>query len=244
MISPVVNALAIVLGSVIGLILKKGIPEHLTDSMMKALGLCVIYVGITGILQGNNTLVILVSMVIGTLIGESVDLDLRIRHLGDWVETKVKRVNNDAHPVAEASINDTSSINDTTSIAEGFVTATLLFAVGAMAIVGSLQSGLTGNHEMIFTKSIIDFIVAIIFASTKGIGVVFSAIAILLYQGSIVLLSSWMAPLLTDVAISEMTAVGSLVILALGLNMLNITKIKVMNLVPSIFLPILFVLFM
>jgi len=241
MISPVVNAVAIVLGSIIGLFLKKGIPERLTDSLMKALSLCVIYIGITGILKGNNTLIIIISMVIGTLIGEGVDLDLRVRHLGDWVEAKVKKKADKDQDAAS----ETSSIErETSSIAEGFVTATLLFAVGAMAIVGSLQSGLTGDHEMIFTKSIIDFVTAIIFASTKGMGVIFSAIVILVYQGSIVLLSSWIAPLLTDVVIYEMTAVGSLVILALGLNMLGLTKVKVMNLVPAIFLPILLLLFL
>ena len=227
MISPVVNALAVIVGSLIGLLLKKGIPERLTDAIMKALGLCVIFIGIKGILNGENTLLIIISMVLGTLIGEGLNLDLRIRHLGDFVEEKFKKE-------GEKNL----------GIAEGFVTATLLFCVGAMAIVGSLQSGLTGNHETIFTKSILDFVAAIIFASTKGIGVIFSAAAILFYQGSIVLLSAWIAPFLTDAVVNEMTAVGSLVILALGLNILGLTKIKVMNLVPAIFLPILLMLFL
>jgi len=227
MISPVVNAVAIVIGSLIGLLLKKGIPERLTDSVMKALGLCTIFIGIKGVLAGENTLILIISMVLGTLIGESLDLDLRINHLGEWVELKFKK-----------------EADENLGIAEGFVTATLLFCVGAMAIVGSLQSGLTGDHEMIFTKSVLDFVAAIVFASTKGVGVIFSAVAILIYQGSIVLLSSWVAPFLTTTVIYEMTAVGSLLIFALGLNILGITKIKVMNLVPAIFLPILFMLFL
>jgi len=228
MISPVVNAVAIIIGSLIGLLLKKGIPKRLTDSVMKALGLCTTFIGITGLLKGENVLVLIVSMVLGTLIGEGIDLDLRINHLGEWVERKLKK-------------NDSQK---NSGFAEGFVTATLLFCVGAMAVVGSLQSGLTGDHEMIYTKSILDFIAAIIFASTLGIGVMFSAVAVLIYQGSIVLLSSWIAPFLTDATIGEMTAVGSLLIFALGLNILGITKIKVMNLVPAIFIPILLMLFL
>ena len=228
MISPIVNAVAIVIGSLIGLLLKKGIPKRITDSVMKALGLCTVFIGIKGLLSGENVLVLIISMVLGTLIGEGIDLDLRINRLGEWVELKFKKDGGKKSP----------------RIAEGFVTATLLFCVGAMAIVGSLQSGLTGDHEMIYTKSLLDFIASIIFASTLGFGVIFSAITVLIYQGSIVLLSSWIAPFLTDATIGEMTAVGSLIIFALGLNIIGITKIKVMNLVPAIFIPILLMLFL
>lgn len=227
MISPIVNALAIVAGSFIGLLLKRGIPARLTDGTMKALGLCVVFIGVKGLSSGENTLVLIISMVVGTLMGEVADLDLRIRHLGDWVEGRFKKEE-----------------GQKLGIAEGFVTATLLFCVGAMAIVGSLQSGLTGNHETIFTKSILDFVAAIIFTTTKGIGVAFSAVAVLVYQGSLVLLATWIAPFLNDAVIGEMTAVGSLIILALGLNLLGVTKIKVMNLVPAIFLPVLLLLFL
>lgn len=227
MISPLVNALAIVIGSLIGLLFKKGIPERFSSMMMKALGLCVIFIGITGLLKGEHTLILIISMILGTLIGEGLNLDGRMIKLGAWVEQKFSKKD-----------------EENLSIADGFVTATLLFCVGAMAIVGSLQSGLTGDHETIFTKSMLDFVSAIIFASTKGIGVMFSAVAILIYQGSIVLLSGWLAPFLTEVMIGEMTAVGSLIILALGLNILGVTQIKVMNLVPAIFLPILLLLFL
>jgi len=227
MISPIVNALAIVMGSLIGLLLKKGIPERLSTSLMKALALCVIYIGIKGVLTGEKTLMLIIAIVIGTLIGEGIDLDKRVHAFGDWIESKIKK-------------NDKSE----TSIAEGFVAATLLFGVGAMAIIGSLQSGLTGDHETIFTKSIIDFVVAMIFTTTKGVGVMLSGVAILFYQGSIVLASTWLAPLLTEGIINEMTVIGSLIIIALGLNMLEVTKIKVMNLVPAIFLPIILMRFM
>jgi len=227
MISPLVNSLAILVGSLIGLLLKKGIPERLTESVMKALGLCVIFIGIRGFFYGENVLVLIVSMVVGTLIGEGFDLDSKLTKFGAWLEGKF-RSKNGKKP----------------KIAEGFITATLLFCVGAMAIVGSLQSGLTGNHEMIFTKSLLDFVAAIIFTSTLGIGVALSAGSVLIYQGLIVTLSTWFAPLLTYSVIYEMTSVGSLIILALGLNIIGVTKIKVMNLVPAIFLPILLMLFM
>ena len=130
------------------------------------------------------------------------------------------------------------------SIADGFVTASLLFCVGAVAIVGALNDGLTGNHDMLFAKSLLDGISSIVFGASLGLGVAFSAVAIFIYQGSIALLASFLQPLLNDAVIAEMTCVGSLLIVALSLNMLGLTKIKVMNLVPAIFLPILLCMFM
>ena len=130
------------------------------------------------------------------------------------------------------------------SIAEGFVTASLLFCVGAMTIVGSPQSGLQGNHEMLFNKSMLDFVAAIIFSSSLGIGVLLSAAFVFTYQGAITLLAQWVAPFLSDVVIAEMTCVGSVIIIGLALNMLGITKLKVMNYVPAIFVPIILCRFM
>jgi hypothetical protein len=164
-------------------------------------------------------------MVIGAIIGELLDLDLRMRHLGDWVQEKTKRL---------------SLGGGKASISDGFVTASLLFCVGAMAIVGALNDGLTGDHSMLFAKSMLDGISSIVFSASLGIGVAFSAVAIFLYQGIIAVLASFLSPLLDpNTVIPEMTCVGSLLIVALGLNMLDLTKIKVMNLVPAIFLPIL-----
>ena len=221
MISVFVNAGAVVAGSCIGLLLKKGIPERLSDMLMKALGLCTLYIGISGALKGENTIILIVSMVVGVLIGEGIDLDDKLNRLGKFLETRF------------------SKEGEKVSIAEGFVSASLLFCVGAMTIVGSLQSGLTGNHEMIFAKSMLDFVAAIIFTSSLGIGVFFSAVFVLVYQGAIVLLAQWISPLLTDYTIGEMTCAGSVIIIALGLNMLGITKLKVMNFVPAIFVPML-----
>ena len=168
-------------------------------------------------------------MVIGAVIGELLDLDRRMRTLGDWVQTKTERL--------------VKGDSGAPSISEGFVTASLLFCVGAMAIVGALQDGLTGDHSTLFAKSLLDGISSIVFGAYLGLGVSFSAVAVLIYQGLIALLASFLAPLLGDAVIAEMTCVGSLLIVALSLNMLGLTKIKVMNLVPAILLPIVLCLF-
>lgn len=227
MLGTIVNVVAVIIGGSIGLLLKKGLSDKMADTLMKGLGLCTLYLGVSGSLKGENSLILILSMVIGTLIGEGIDLEKRLNQLGDFVEKRFKGKN--AGKV---------------SIAEGFVTASLLFCVGAMTIVGSLQSGLQGNHEMLFNKSMLDFVAAIIFASSLGIGVLFSAVFVLVYQGSITLLAQWVAPLLSDTVINEMTCVGSVIIVGLALNMLGITKLKVMNYVPAIFIPIILCMFM
>ncbi len=227
MTGTIVNTIAVIIGSLIGIFLKHGLPEKMADTLMKGLGLCTFYLGVTGLMKGENSLILILSVVIGTLIGEGLALEDRINHIGIWLETRFSSKNTGKQ-----------------SIAEGFVTASLLFCVGAMAIVGSLQSGLTGNHEMIFNKSILDFVAAIIFASSLGIGVIFSAVFVFLYQGSITLAAQWIAPFLTEATVNEMTCVGSVIILGLALNMLGITKLKIMNYVPAIFIPIVLCNFM
>ncbi len=221
-----VNMVAVLAGGSIGLLLNSRFPKAIGDSLMKALGLCVLLIGITGILKCENQLVIIISMALGTIMGEFLDLDAKLNSLGLRLQSKFKKE------------------DSKTSIAEGFVNAGLLFCVGAMSIVGSLQSGLVGDNSMIYTKSLLDFISSMIFASALGVGVLFSIALILLYQGSIVLLAHYLAPLLTDIVINDMTATGSLIIIGLAFNMLGITKLKVMNYVPAIFLPIILYIFM
>ena len=196
---------------------------------MQGVALCVLFLGISGCLKGSNSLIAILSMVLGALIGELLDLDRRMRSLGDWVQ---KRTEHLVRGGGQASIS------------EGFVTASLLFCVGAMAIVGALQDGLTGDHATLFAKSLLDGISSVVFGASLGLGVAFSAVAIFLYQGSIALLASFLQPYLGDAVIAEMTCVGSLLIVALSFNMLGLTKIKVMNLVPAIFWPILLCLVM
>ena len=228
----IVNALAILAGAVAGMLLKQVAGKfsaslddastlglRLQTIIMQGVALCILYIGIDGCLKGENALIAILSMVLGSIIGELLDLDKRMRSLGDWVQAKT----------AHLALGGQSA-----SVSEGFVTASLLFCVGAMAIVGALNDGLTGDHSTLFAKSLLDGISSIVYGASLGIGVAFSAAAVFLYQGLIALAASF----LVDSVIAEMTCVGSLMIVALAFNMLGITKIKVMNLVPAIFLPI------
>lgn len=217
----IVNSLVIVIGSFIGLFLKGNVNEKVRNTIMNGLALCVIYIGISGTLKGDNTIVMIISVAVGAFIGEIIDIDNKLENLGKIIEKSFNKNNGNI------------------SIAQGFVTATLLFCIGAMAIVGSLESGLNNNHSTLYAKSILDGISSIIFASTLGIGVALSAIVVFIYQGSITLAASFLSTFLSDIAINNMTAVGSLLIIGLGLNMLGVTKIKVSNLLPSIIIAVL-----
>lgn len=239
MLGTVVNTVSVLLGGAIGLLFKKAIPQGLSDTVFKGLGLCTLFIGITGVFQeGVNTLVVIMSIVIGAVIGEALDLDRRINTLGKWIENKANKGNNDGK----------------VSIAQGFVSASLLFCVGAMTIVGSLQSGLANDHTTLFTKSILDFVAAIIFASSLGVGVLFSALFVFVYQGIMSFGSYLIGTLFTGgadmlaataeltpfmITVNTMNCAGYIIILGLALNMIGITKLKVMNYVPAIFLPIL-----
>ena len=226
MLGTIVNTAAVIVGALLGLLLKKGLPERFQDVIMKGLALCVLLIGISGALKGQNTLIAILSIVIGAIIGEWIDIDRRLNRLGQLIEARFAKGGGEQ------------------TVARAFVTSSLLFCVGAMAIVGSLQSGLSGNHEMIFTKSVLDGVASVIFASSLGYGVLFSAAAVFVYQGAIVLLAQWVAPLLSDVVIAEMTCTGSLLIIALGLNMLGVTKMKVANYLPALLIPIVLCLFL
>ena len=221
----ITNSLAIVGGCLIGLVIKDRMTEKISDTIMNGLALCVIYLGIAGALEGENALICIVSIAIGGLIGELIDIDKRIINLGDKIENKFKK-------------KDTKEEEFKVSISEGFVTSSLLFCVGAMAIVGSLQSGLSGNNETLFAKSIIDGVAAIIFSASLGIGVMFSAVAVFIYQGTITLGATVLSSVLSTSVINAMSATGSLLIIGIGLNTLKSTKIRVANLLPAIFLPI------
>lgn len=237
MTGTLVNTIGVIVGGFLGMLIGKKIPKTLSTRLMEVLGLCTLLIGLTGTVltktfEGDsnvytqNIILIIISMVIGTLFGELIDLDGKVNKLGKWLESKFKKD------------------NEKVSIAEGFVTASLLFCVGAMTIVGSLESGLTGDNSTIFAKTLLDFIAAIIFASSLGIGVIMSALFVFTYQGAITLIAHFAGNFLSNYTISQMSFVGNLIIIALALNMMKITKFKVMNMVPSIFLPIIFCLFM
>lgn len=222
----IVNAIAVFAGSAAGLLLKRGLPERMGDSIMKALSLCVIYIGIDGAFEGKNVLIAIISMAVGTVIGEALDLNQKLENLGNWLQNRFK------------------SRDSKVSVAEGFVTSSLLFCTGAMTIVGSMQSGLALDHSTLIAKSLIDGIAAVVLASSFGYGVFFSGIFCLVYEGLWAIGAQFIEPFLTTAVINEMTCVGSLLIVGVGINMLFKNKITVMNSVPAVFLPILLCHFM
>ena len=209
-----VNTIAVFLGGFLGLLGGKLLTEKLNRAAMTALALCVLYIGISGALKGENVLFTIAAMVLGSLIGTLLDIDGKISRLGE----KIQELSKDRFG----------------SVAEGFVTASLLFCVGAMAVTGSLDAGLRGDNATLYAKSALDFVAAIMLASTLGFGVALSGFVVLIYQGCIALLAGLIAPLLSPQAVSEMACTGSLLIIALGLNMLGLTKIKVADLLPAI----------
>ena len=224
LLGTIVNAVSVIAGALIGLLLGKAIPERLGDSVMKGLALCTLLIAISGLGDGKNPLITIFSMVIGVLIGEGLDLASRMDRLAEKLQSAFGKQGGG-------------------NITEGFITSSLLFCVGAMTIMGSLQSGLSCDHSTLYTKSIMDFCSSVIFASSLGIGVALSSVSVFMIQGSIAVLASFVAPYL-QTAIGEMNCVGSLLLLALGMNLLGVTKIRVMNYVPAIFLPILLCQFM
>ncbi len=221
MLGTIVNAAAIIAGSLLGLLFSRGIPENYKETIMSGIGLSVMLVGIKSALVSDELILVIISVIIGAVIGELLNIEYRLEQLGNALERKV-----------------TAKSDDTSSFARGFVAASLVFCVGSMAIVGSLESGLTGNHQTLFAKSILDGVTSIIFASAMGLGVMFSAGSVFIYQGFITLTAVLMKSVLVPETIAQMTAVGGLLILAIGTNLLNITTIKIGNLLPGIFIPL------
>ena len=222
MLGTIVNCLTIIAGSLVGILFRNGIPEKYNQTIMQAIGLAVILVGMKSALGCNDLLIIIISLATGSLIGEWIGIENYLEGMGKYLETKFSK---------------TSS-----SFSAGFVTASLMYCVGSMAIVGSLESGLTGNHATLFAKATLDGIVSIILSSSLGIGVLFSVVPVLLYQGSITLMAGLIKPLLIPAVISQMSAIGGLLIVAIGLNMIREKKLRVGNMLPAIFIPLIYFL--
>ncbi len=218
MLGVIINAVAVIVGALVGLIFKKGIPQKVSSAVMVGVGLCVVYIGIDGMLCEVNPLVAVISIAMGTAVGTLLDIDTKLEKFAGFVSCKVGQ-------------KDNSSL-----FAKGFVSASLLFCVGAMAIMGSIQSGLSGDHTTLITKSIIDLISAVMFASTLGIGVAFSAIPVFIYEGAIALCAVFLEPVLTNGAVNSITCVGSIIIMGLGLNLTGVSKFKIANFIPSVFI--------
>ena len=226
MIGTIINVLAILVGSALGLLLRRGLRQEVADTVTQGLSLSVILVGVQGMIQTTNMLLVILSMVFGGIIGALLQIEKRMNDLGAYAQRKLVRVSDES-----------GAGND---FANGFVTASLVFCIGAMAVVGSLNSGIRGDHSTLIAKAALDGVASALFASTMGIGVMLSAVPVLVYQGSIALLGNAIAPFLSDAVVLEMSAVGGLLIVGLGVNMLLKQQIKVANLLPAIFIPFLY----
>lgn len=225
MIYNLANGLGIIVGSILGIFLNRGIPERTNKALLKAMGLCVLFIGISLLIKGENTLLIVISVALGTLLGEAADIDKCVNKLGVRMQVKFK------------------SGSSSNSFAESFVTSSILFCAGAMGIVGSLTAGLTGNGDTLLAKAIIDGIISVVFAATLGIGVMFSSVAVVIYQSVFILMASLVSSKLGDPVIASVSGVGGIAMLGIGLNMSIGTDIKVANIAPAIFIPIILGLF-
>jgi len=218
----IVDTLAIFLGGIVGLLIKKGIPKKIEQAIMKALALSAIYIGVTGMISGENTIFIILSLVIGVVIGELITLDDNMNRFTHFLASKI--------PFQ----------SDNSTFSEGFITGSLMMCVGALSIIGPIESGLTGNHTILYTNAVMDGFTSLILASSLGIGVLFSGFLVFGYEAAIVIFANSLNTLLTTPMINDISAIGSLLVLVIGLNMLELTDIKVMNFVPALFIPMLF----
>lgn len=228
MFGTIVNTLVVLLGSIFGLFIKGGLKDRYKDIIMDAIPLAVLFIGASGAISNMikpeaNPILFIVSLVLGAIIGEFFDIDKGFNNLGNFIQKKLSK-------------------NENSNISQGFVASSLLFCVGSMSILGSLESGLQGIHKILLAKSVLDGVTATIMATTLGIGVSLSAFTILIYQGSITLMAGYIQPYLSNDMIRELSIVGGILIFALGLNMMNLKKIKVANLLPSLVIPVIFYL--
>jgi uncharacterized membrane protein YqgA involved in biofilm formation len=222
----IVNSIAVIAGGIVGLLLKGGLKERFQEILMQALGLSVIFIGISGVLQGmfmisgsgletTGTMKLVISLVLGAVLGEFININKHTETFGEWLKKKFGNL-------------------DDNNFVDGFVTTSLTICIGAMAVVGSLQDGLTGDASMLFVKAVLDGVVVIVFASIFGKGAIFSAIPLFLFQGSITLLASFIQPYMTEAAINHLSFVGSALIFCVGTNLMFKTNIRVANLLPSL----------
>jgi len=214
MYGTLINAVAVIIGSIVGLIVHTKIPEKITNTAFYAVGLFTIILGIMMAIKTSNLLIMIFSIVIGAIIGEIFDLDKRINNFGEWLKKKFKTKND--------------------KFSEGFVTAFLLLCMGSMTILGAIEDGIYGTPNLLVAKSILDGFSSIVLSATMGIGVLFSFIPLLIYQGGITIFASSMQVFFTDLIINELTAVGGIILLGLGITMLEIKKIRILNMLPSL----------
>ena len=231
MLGTIVNAVAIIAGGLGGLLFGKSLPEKFKQTIIQGIGLAILLIGLQMALETKNMLIVIGSLVIGAIIGELIDIEGKLENFGQWLERKLTASK-------KGKKEGVSSIQEESKFTKGFVTTSLIFCVGAMAIMGSLESGLKGSNSILFAKSLLDGITALIFASSLGIGVLASAIPVFIYQGVLTFGATFLQNLLSSAVVGEMSAVGGLLILGIGINILQIKVIKVGNLLPGIFVAI------
>lgn len=220
-----VNGLAVIICGVLGAVIKNRLPKHLCDTIVKGLALCIIYIGIDGALNGQNALITIISITIGAIVGELIDINKHLKRFGDFIQSKVK------------------SMGDS-KFSEGFVSVTLLICVGAWAITGAMDAGIRGEHNSFYAKAVVDGVSTLIMATTMGVGTALAGVVLIIYQGGLALLSTLIEPFLTATIVNELTCVGSILIIGIGLNMMGLTKIKVVNILPAVVVPFILCQFM
>jgi len=220
LLGTLVNTLAIICGSLAGLLLRGGAPERYMATVMQAISLAVILIGLKGAIGTQDILLVIFSLAIGSVIGEMLRIEERLEQFGNRLEQRFSKGGG--------------------GFSRGFVAASLLFCVGSMAIVGSLESGLTGDHQTLYAKSVLDGVAAVVFSSTFGVGVIFSSVSVFCYQGLITLGAAAIKPFLVPSVVAQMSSVGGLLIMAIGFNLLEIRRIKVGNMLPAVFIPLLY----
>ena len=217
-----VNGIAIVIGGLVGMFAGKLLPERIRTALVPTMSLVTIGIAVPGMMNTANLLIPILSMVVGTFIGELIDIDGALQKLSNKLQSKFKG----------------------SSVAEGFFTCSLVFAVGAVAVMGALDSGLKGDHSLLYAKALMDGTASIAFAAALGLGVVFSSVTVFVVEGGIALLAGLVADLLSTAVINEISFVGSLLIVGISLNMMGATKLRILNMVPALVLPIIFCQFM
>lgn len=222
----IANCVAIIIGSIIGLFLKKGLPDKYQETIMSGIALSIVIIGVQMALKTTNIIITIFSLAIGAIIGEMLDIEAAMNKLGLWVGAKVVKGEGAA-----------------AAIAKGFVNASILYCSGAMAIVGSIQDGLAADHATLFAKATLDGLISIILTANLGVGVAISAVSVGIYQGGITFLASAVESLINGQVLAELTAAGGIMIMAIGTNMLKVTQVRIANLLPGVFVAVVLVKF-
>lgn len=240
MIAVFVNCATVIIGSLIGIVFSKKISSELSDIISTGAGIVTIVLGIQMAFSYENVIFLTFSLIVGGIIGNKIDIDGKILSLGLLIEKSLSKKHKG--PTVSLRQPSTSEIHEKSTFSYAFLNASVLYCVGAMAILGSFQAGINKDYSIIFTKSVLDGFMSIAFAAAMGIGTAFSALSIFIYQGSLTLLSHFVSPYVSEVMLSELTGVGGAIIVMIGINLLNIRKIKTANYLPSILVIVILVL--